>query len=120
MGVKVVGGVVVVVVVVVEVLIAVAVVVVIAVVVEEQTCGFIHLQETLGSPEEAEAQPGSSISALRRSFLEGGAAGVGVPTEWDKRLAASPLRRLDDFPMIEPLEAEEVKFLHTLPPAGPR
>lgn len=62
-----------------------------------------------------EPQPGSSISALRRSFLEGGTGGAGGPTEWEKRLAASPLRRLEDSPMIEPLETEEVKFLYSCP-----
>ncbi|KAM8731473.1 band 4.1-like protein 3a isoform 5-T5 [Acanthopagrus schlegelii] len=66
----------------------------------------LKTQETLGSPEE-ELKPQSTISALRRSFLEGGAGGGGM-TEWEKRLASSPLRRLDDSPMIEPLEPEEV------------
>lgn len=61
-------------------------------------------QETLGSPEDIVQ---TSISALRRSFLEGEQGGGGM-TEWDKRLAASPLRRADDAPMIEPLEPEEV------------
>uniref|UniRef100_A0A3B3UL54 FERM domain-containing protein n=1 Tax=Poecilia latipinna TaxID=48699 RepID=A0A3B3UL54_9TELE len=62
-------------------------------------------QETLGSPEDIVQ---TSISALRRSFLEGEQGGGGM-TEWDKRLASSPLRRADDAPMIEPLEPEEVK-----------
>ncbi|XP_073344375.1 band 4.1-like protein 3a [Pagrus major] len=66
----------------------------------------LKTQETLGSPEE-EQKPQSTISALRRSFLEGGAGGGGM-TEWEKRLASSPLRRLDDSPMIEPLEPDEV------------
>ncbi|XP_030253765.1 protein 4.1-like isoform X5 [Sparus aurata] len=66
----------------------------------------LKTQETLGSPEE-ELKPQSTISALRRSFLEGGAGGGGM-TEWEKRLASSPLRRLDDSPMIEPLEPDEV------------
>lgn len=30
-------------------------------------------------------------------------------TEWEKRLASSPLRRADDSPMIEPLEPDEVR-----------
>lgn len=30
-------------------------------------------------------------------------------TEWEKRLASSPLRRVDDSPMIEPLEPDEVR-----------
>lgn len=106
------GSIVVGVVVVVKVVI---VVIVEAVVVVKRTCGFLHLQETLGSPEEVELQPGSSISALRRSFLEGGTGGAAGPTEWEKRMAASPLRRLEDSPMIEPLETEEVKFLHSRP-----
>lgn len=91
------------------------VVVVVIFAVVKRTCGLLHLQETLGSPEDVEPQPGSSISALRRSFLEGGTGGTGGPTEWEKRLAASPLRRLEDSPMIEPLETEEVKFLHSCP-----
>ncbi|XP_076577643.1 band 4.1-like protein 3a isoform X11 [Chaetodon auriga] len=69
----------------------------------------LKTQETLGSPEE-EQKPQSTISALRRSFLEGevGGAGGGM-TEWEKRLASSPLRRVDDSPMIEPLELDEPK-----------
>ncbi|XP_070708674.1 band 4.1-like protein 3 [Pempheris klunzingeri] len=69
----------------------------------------LRTQETLGSPEE-EQKPQSTISALRRSFLEwggGGGGGGGGMTEWDKRLASSPLRRVDDSPMIEPLEPDE-------------
>ncbi|TDG95935.1 hypothetical protein EPR50_G00243670 [Perca flavescens] len=65
----------------------------------------LKTQETLGSPEE-DQKPQSSISALRRSFLED-AGGSGGMTEWDKRLASSPLRRVDDSPMIEPLEPDE-------------
>ncbi|XP_019114352.1 band 4.1-like protein 3a isoform X2 [Larimichthys crocea] len=68
----------------------------------------LQTQETLGSPEE-EQRPPTSISALRRSFLEGGGAGGGGGmTEWEKRLASSPLRRVDDSPMIEPLEPDEM------------
>ncbi|XP_039646248.1 band 4.1-like protein 3a isoform X4 [Perca fluviatilis] len=67
----------------------------------------LKTQETLGSPEE-DQKPQSSISALRRSFLED-AGGSGGMTEWDKRLASSPLRRVDDSPMIEPLEPDEPK-----------
>ncbi|XP_070841710.1 band 4.1-like protein 3a isoform X3 [Chaetodon trifascialis] len=69
----------------------------------------LKTQETLGSPEE-EQKPQSTISALRRSFLEGEAGGGGAGggmTEWEKRLASSPLRRVDDSPMIEPLELDE-------------
>ncbi|KAG7222973.1 hypothetical protein INR49_029195 [Caranx melampygus] len=63
-------------------------------------------EETLGSPEE-ERKPQSTISALRRSFLE--AEVEGGMTEWEKRLASSPLHRVDDSPMIEPLEPDEPK-----------
>ncbi|XP_037619278.1 protein 4.1-like isoform X3 [Sebastes umbrosus] len=69
----------------------------------------LRTQETLGSPEE-EQTPQSTISALRRSFLEGGGGGGGGGggmTEWEKRLASSPLRRVDESPMIEPLEPDE-------------
>uniref|UniRef100_A0A3Q2ZCL6 FERM domain-containing protein n=1 Tax=Kryptolebias marmoratus TaxID=37003 RepID=A0A3Q2ZCL6_KRYMA len=66
----------------------------------------LKTQETLGSPEEV-PNPQSSISALRRSFLEGGPAEGEGMSEWDKRLASSPLLRADDSPMIEPLEPEE-------------
>ncbi|XP_013885227.1 protein 4.1 isoform X7 [Austrofundulus limnaeus] len=63
----------------------------------------LKTQETL-SPEELQ-NPQSSISALRRSFLEGGpAGGEERMSEWDKRLL-----RADDSPMIEPLEPEEPK-----------
>ncbi|XP_038129267.1 protein 4.1-like isoform X7 [Cyprinodon tularosa] len=63
----------------------------------------LKTQETLGSPEE---NVQTTISALRRSFLEGDQGGGGM-TEWEKRLASSPLRRANDAPMIEPLEPEE-------------
>ena len=61
------------------------------------------------SPEEVQGHT-STIQALRRSFLEEteGGGGAGGPTEWEKRLSNSPLRRHDDAPMIEPLEPEEV------------
>ncbi|KAM6900746.1 band 4.1-like protein 3 [Xenentodon cancila] len=65
----------------------------------------LKTQETMGSPEEVQ-KPQSSISALRRSFLEGGEQGGGM-TEWDRRLASSPLHRVDDYPMIEPLEPDQ-------------
>eukprot|EP00066_Takifugu_rubripes_P028241 XP_011617507.1 PREDICTED: protein 4.1-like isoform X3 [Takifugu rubripes] len=65
----------------------------------------LKTQDTVGSPEE-EQQPQSSISVLRRSFFEGGAKQGGAETEWEKRLASSPLRHLDS-PMIEPLDPEE-------------
>ncbi|XP_067342420.1 protein 4.1-like isoform X8 [Channa argus] len=67
----------------------------------------LKTQETVASPEEVQ-KPQCTISALRRSFLEEGGGGEGL-TEWDKRLASSPVRRVDDFPMIEPLEPDEPK-----------
>ncbi|XP_038566981.1 band 4.1-like protein 3 isoform X2 [Micropterus salmoides] len=76
----------------------------------------LKTQETLGSPEE-EQKPQSTISALRRSFLEGGGGGGGM-TEWEKRLASSPLRRVDDSPMIEPLEPDEALPLDSSSTAG--
>ncbi|XP_063340342.1 band 4.1-like protein 3a isoform X1 [Pelmatolapia mariae] len=68
----------------------------------------LKTQGTLGTPEEMQ-KPQSTISALRRSFLEGGEGEGGGMTEWEKRLASSPLRRVDDSPMIEPLEPDEPK-----------
>ncbi|CAL8399755.1 unnamed protein product [Arctogadus glacialis] len=64
---------------------------------------------TQESPEEVQGHT-STIQALRRSFLEEteGGGGAGGPTEWEKRLSNSPLRRHDDAPMIEPLEPEEI------------
>ncbi|XP_077410810.1 uncharacterized protein LOC144040478 isoform X3 [Vanacampus margaritifer] len=62
-------------------------------------------QDMISSPVKVEKVV-SAISDLRRSFLEGGGP-AGGPTEWEKRLAGSPVRRLDDLPMIEPLEADE-------------
>ncbi|XP_016098686.1 band 4.1-like protein 3 isoform X11 [Sinocyclocheilus grahami] len=52
----------------------------------------------------------TDISELKRTFLEGGPERTGL-TEWEKRLSSSPLRspRLDEAPMIEPLEPDEVK-----------
>ncbi|XP_071340281.1 protein 4.1-like isoform X2 [Trachinotus anak] len=72
----------------------------------------LKTQDTLGSPEEVQ-KPQSTISALRRSFLEAG--GEGGLTEWEKRLASSPLRRVDDSPMIEPLEPDEPLLLDNSP-----
>ncbi|KAF4095494.1 hypothetical protein G5714_023097 [Onychostoma macrolepis] len=52
----------------------------------------------------------TNISELKRTFLEGEPDRTGL-TEWEKRLSSSPLRspRLDEAPMIEPLEPDEVK-----------
>lgn len=51
----------------------------------------------------------TSISELKRSFLETGDGAVGL-TEWEKRLSSSPVRspRSDEAPMIEPLELQDV------------
>uniref|UniRef100_A0A8C1HT57 Erythrocyte membrane protein band 4.1-like 3a n=1 Tax=Cyprinus carpio carpio TaxID=630221 RepID=A0A8C1HT57_CYPCA len=52
----------------------------------------------------------TNISELKRTFLEGGPDRTAL-TEWEKRLSSSPVRslRLDEAPMIEPLEPDEVK-----------
>ncbi|XP_058482142.1 protein 4.1-like isoform X5 [Solea solea] len=68
----------------------------------------LKTQEALDSPEDVQNPRHQDISALRRSFLEGGQTGGGQ-TEWERRLAASPLRRADDSPMIEPLEPDEAE-----------
>uniref|UniRef100_A0A671P5I5 Erythrocyte membrane protein band 4.1-like 3a n=1 Tax=Sinocyclocheilus anshuiensis TaxID=1608454 RepID=A0A671P5I5_9TELE len=54
----------------------------------------------------------TNISELKRTFLEGGPERTGL-TEWEKRLSSSPLRspRLDEAPMIEPLEPDEVRSM---------
>uniref|UniRef100_A0A8C7THX6 Erythrocyte membrane protein band 4.1-like 3a n=1 Tax=Oncorhynchus mykiss TaxID=8022 RepID=A0A8C7THX6_ONCMY len=65
-------------------------------------------KDTVGTPEEL-LKHATNISELKRSFLETGADTAGL-TEWEKRLSSSPLRslRLDEAPMIEPLELDEV------------
>ncbi|KAJ0059089.1 hypothetical protein NL108_007462 [Boleophthalmus pectinirostris] len=52
----------------------------------------------------------TNISELKRSFLETGPTSPGL-SEWDKRLTSSPTRspKLDDAPMIEPLELQDAK-----------
>ncbi|KAM9417101.1 band 4.1-like protein 3 isoform 29-T33 [Salvelinus alpinus] len=67
-----------------------------------------HDKDTVGTPEEL-LKHATNISELKRSFLETGADTAGL-TEWEKRLSSSPLRslRLDEAPMIEPLELDEV------------
>uniref|UniRef100_A0AAQ5Y1J7 FERM domain-containing protein n=1 Tax=Amphiprion ocellaris TaxID=80972 RepID=A0AAQ5Y1J7_AMPOC len=75
--------------------------------VEDETKATDVSQTSPQSPQKLDTK--STISALRRSFLEGGDRGGGM-TEWEKRLASSPLRRPDDSPMIEPLEPEEVRY----------
>uniref|UniRef100_A0A8C8K226 FERM domain-containing protein n=1 Tax=Oncorhynchus tshawytscha TaxID=74940 RepID=A0A8C8K226_ONCTS len=69
-------------------------------------------QDTVGTPEEL-LKHATNISELKRSFLETGADTAGL-TEWEKRLSSSPLRslRLDEAPMIEPLELDEVPSLY--------
>uniref|UniRef100_A0A8C7TD96 Erythrocyte membrane protein band 4.1-like 3a n=1 Tax=Oncorhynchus mykiss TaxID=8022 RepID=A0A8C7TD96_ONCMY len=64
-------------------------------------------EDTVGTPEEL-LKHATNISELKRSFLETGADTAGL-TEWEKRLSSSPLRslRLDEAPMIEPLELDE-------------
>uniref|UniRef100_A0A4W5QXY0 Erythrocyte membrane protein band 4.1-like 3a n=1 Tax=Hucho hucho TaxID=62062 RepID=A0A4W5QXY0_9TELE len=70
--------------------------------------GGLTKQDTVGTPEEL-LKHATNISELKRSFLETGADTAGL-TEWEKRLSSSPLRslRLDEAPMIEPLELDEV------------
>ncbi|XP_049604861.1 protein 4.1 isoform X2 [Syngnathus scovelli] len=80
----------------------------------EQEDLFKSSQEIISSPVKAEKNV-STISDLRRSFLEGGAPKVGL-SEWEKRLAGSPVRRLDDSPMIEPLDADEPPPLDEMSP----
>ncbi|XP_037136348.1 protein 4.1-like isoform X5 [Syngnathus acus] len=80
----------------------------------EQEDLFKSSQEIISSPVKAEKKV-SAISDLRRSFLEGGAPKVGL-SEWEKRLAGSPVRRLDDSPMIEPLDADEPPPLDEMSP----
>ncbi|XP_041735826.1 band 4.1-like protein 3 isoform X11 [Coregonus clupeaformis] len=68
----------------------------------------LKTQDTVGTPEEL-LKHATNISELKRSFLETSADTAGL-TEWEKRLSSSPLRspRLDEAPMIEPLELDEV------------
>ncbi|CAB1349728.1 unnamed protein product [Coregonus sp. 'balchen'] len=68
----------------------------------------LKTQDTVGTPEEL-LKHATNISELKRSFLEMCADTAGL-TEWEKRLSSSPLRspRLDEAPMIEPLELDEV------------
>ncbi|XP_060901211.1 protein 4.1-like isoform X12 [Labrus mixtus] len=59
------------------------------------------------SPPEEMVKHQTNISELKRSFLETGSSAPGL-TEWEKRLTSSPVRspRLDEAPMIEPLDTE--------------
>uniref|UniRef100_A0A673LK24 Erythrocyte membrane protein band 4.1 like 3 n=1 Tax=Sinocyclocheilus rhinocerous TaxID=307959 RepID=A0A673LK24_9TELE len=68
----------------------------------------VFVQEIEQTPDEL-LKHQTNISELKRTFLEGGPEHTGL-TEWEKRLSSSPLRspRLDEAPMIEPLEPDEV------------
>uniref|UniRef100_A0A671PCL4 Erythrocyte membrane protein band 4.1-like 3a n=1 Tax=Sinocyclocheilus anshuiensis TaxID=1608454 RepID=A0A671PCL4_9TELE len=67
---------------------------------------------TLTNPPTPLLKHQTNISELKRTFLEGGPERTGL-TEWEKRLSSSPLRspRLDEAPMIEPLEPDEVRSM---------
>ncbi|XP_046702461.1 band 4.1-like protein 3a isoform X9 [Silurus meridionalis] len=69
----------------------------------------LMLEELDQTPDEM-VKHQTNISELKRTFLEGGTNKSGL-TEWEKRLSSSPLRspRLDEAPMIEPLEPEDTK-----------
>ncbi|XP_058621388.1 band 4.1-like protein 3a isoform X10 [Onychostoma macrolepis] len=69
----------------------------------------LMLEEIERTPDEL-LKHQTNISELKRTFLEGEPDRTGL-TEWEKRLSSSPLRspRLDEAPMIEPLEPDEVK-----------
>uniref|UniRef100_A0A672PRC6 Band 4.1-like protein 3 n=1 Tax=Sinocyclocheilus grahami TaxID=75366 RepID=A0A672PRC6_SINGR len=69
----------------------------------------VFVQEIEQTPDEL-LKHQTDISELKRTFLEGGPERTGL-TEWEKRLSSSPLRspRLDEAPMIEPLEPDEVR-----------
>ncbi|XP_063741566.1 band 4.1-like protein 3 isoform X2 [Eleginops maclovinus] len=62
------------------------------------------------SPLEEMVKHQTSISELKRSFLETGDNTSGL-TEWEKRLSSSPARspRADEPPMIVPLEPQDTK-----------
>uniref|UniRef100_A0A672PYJ1 Band 4.1-like protein 3 n=1 Tax=Sinocyclocheilus grahami TaxID=75366 RepID=A0A672PYJ1_SINGR len=69
----------------------------------------VFVQEIEQTPDEL-LKHQTDISELKRTFLEGGPERTGL-TEWEKRLSSSPLRspRLDEAPMIEPLEPDETE-----------
>uniref|UniRef100_A0A8C1MP56 Erythrocyte membrane protein band 4.1-like 3a n=1 Tax=Cyprinus carpio TaxID=7962 RepID=A0A8C1MP56_CYPCA len=69
----------------------------------------VFVQEMEQTPDEL-LKHQTNISELKRTFLEGGPDRTAL-TEWEKRLSSSPVRslRLDEAPMIEPLEPDEVK-----------
>ncbi|XP_068427118.1 band 4.1-like protein 3 isoform X5 [Clinocottus analis] len=62
------------------------------------------------SPPEEMVKHQTSISELKRSFLETGESTPGM-TEWEKRLSSSPARspKAEEAPMIEPLELQDTK-----------
>uniref|UniRef100_A0A8C1E626 Erythrocyte membrane protein band 4.1-like 3a n=1 Tax=Cyprinus carpio carpio TaxID=630221 RepID=A0A8C1E626_CYPCA len=72
----------------------------------------VFVQEMEQTPDEL-LKHQTNISELKRTFLEGGPDRTAL-TEWEKRLSSSPVRslRLDEAPMIEPLEPDEVKQLN--------
>lgn len=72
----------------------------------------MFVQEMEQTPDEL-LKHQTNISELKRTFLEGGPDRTAL-TEWEKRMSSSPLRspRLDEAPMIEPLEPDEVKQLN--------
>uniref|UniRef100_A0A8C1VFV3 Erythrocyte membrane protein band 4.1-like 3a n=1 Tax=Cyprinus carpio TaxID=7962 RepID=A0A8C1VFV3_CYPCA len=72
----------------------------------------VFVQEMEQMPDEL-LKHQTNISELKRTFLEGGPDRTAL-TEWEKRMSSSPLRspRLDEAPMIEPLEPDEVKQLN--------
>ncbi|XP_042607675.1 band 4.1-like protein 3 isoform X2 [Cyprinus carpio] len=69
----------------------------------------LMLEEMEQTPDEL-LKHQTNISELKRTFLEGGPDRTAL-TEWEKRMSSSPLRspRLDEAPMIEPLEPDEIK-----------
>lgn len=69
----------------------------------------MFVQEMEQTPDEL-LKHQTNISELKRTFLEGGPDRTAL-TEWEKRMSSSPLRspRLDEAPMIEPLEPDEVR-----------
>ncbi|XP_048884961.1 band 4.1-like protein 3 isoform X1 [Brienomyrus brachyistius] len=68
----------------------------------------LKTQETDRTPEEEAKQ--TNIRELRRTFLETG-VDTSILTEWEKRLATSPVRspRAEEAPMIEPLTPDDTK-----------
>nr|XP_023679363.1 protein 4.1-like isoform X3 [Paramormyrops kingsleyae] len=76
---------------------------------DQEDLSELKTQETDRTPEE-EAKQQTNIRELRRTFLETG-VDTSILTEWEKRLATSPVRspRAEEAPMIEPLTPDDVK-----------